>query len=120
MTQQLSLFGGESFILPEGGPAGPALAVHDPLPPGPYALSMLWDAEGCFYTPPFCVVAANGQAVAGWIDSLAAAVAIRDALNRHAAALAVPPRDDALPQLPQPIAPGWVEAIGRDWPSGEN
>lgn len=78
---QLNLFGGE-FVLPEGGPRGPAIGNGDPLPPGPYSLSMLYDIPGEYYLPPFSVVAGNGKTIAGHIPSLPIAKAVRDALNQ--------------------------------------
>jgi hypothetical protein len=78
---QLSLFGGEVFVLPEGGPQGPAVSADDGLPPGPYRLGLLYDYGAEAYMPPFSVVAGDGRTIAGHIPSLKIAVRVRDLLN---------------------------------------
>ncbi len=67
--------------LPDGGPKIPHLGDCEPVPAGPYAVSMLWDIERARYVPPYTITAGNGQTIAGHIDNLAAAKLIRDLLN---------------------------------------
>lgn len=57
-----------------------ALGHDDPLPPGPFAVSLYQGPRG--YEKPYVVRSmATGQGVAGHIDSLACAEAIAAALN---------------------------------------
>lgn len=77
----LVMIQGELFDLPLGGPQGPSTTSKDPMPRGPYALSMLFDMEMKQYVVPFSVVGVDGKTVAGHIPSLEIAKAVRDALN---------------------------------------
>jgi hypothetical protein len=80
--RQLTMLFGEEFDLPDGGPDVIATGTTDLLPPGPYALGLLYDLEVGKWGPPFRVVGANGMTVAAHIPSLVIAVATRDALNK--------------------------------------
>lgn len=57
------------------------LGSYDPLPSGPYRVALTYDFTGKRHTPPYTIVASNGQTIAGHIESLAAAELIRDRLN---------------------------------------
>lgn len=81
-SRQMTMLFGEEFDLPIGGLRGVALGTGDPLPPGPFALSMLFDMGLGSYLLPYCVVGADGRTVAGHIPSLEIAKAVRDALNQ--------------------------------------
>lgn len=80
--RQMTMLFGEEFDLPMGGPKGVALGAGDPLPPGPFALSLFYDMMLASHVLPFSVVGADGRTVAGHIPSLEIATAIRDALNQ--------------------------------------
>lgn len=71
--------------LPDGGPKIRPLGDCEPMPPGPYQVSMLWCFERSRYVPPYTIVAGNGQTIAGHIDNLATAKLIADLLNERAA-----------------------------------
>lgn len=86
-SDQIDLF------LPDGGPRLPTLGDGEPVPPGPYRLSMLWShgpGEGTGrYMRPYKIVAGNEQTIAGHIDNLATALRIRDLLNEHGPGAAI-------------------------------
>jgi len=75
MTSQLDLW------LPEGGPTTPPLGDCEPVPPGPYRVTMLWQCLPPRWLPPYGIVAGNGQVIAGHIDNLLAAKLIVERLN---------------------------------------
>lgn len=94
--RQMTMLFGEEFDLPPTGPGGPSFGTGDPLPPGPFALSMLFDFELGRHVVPYSVVGADGRTVAGHIPSLEIAKAVRDALN------AVHPLPTAIPLSQEP------------------
>jgi len=58
------------------------IARGDPLPPGPYAVSMM-HGPGGIREWPFTVVCGDGRAIAGHVPSRECAQAIVDALNHN-------------------------------------
>lgn len=57
----------------------PQMSKDDPFPPGPYKLGLTVYHNRVAH--PWVILAANGQCLAGWIQSHATAVAIVSALN---------------------------------------
>lgn len=78
MADQIDLF------LPEG-PRGASLGDGEPVPPGPYRISMMRDLARQRYERPYTIVAGNGQTIAGHIDNLAVAVLLIELLNNQPA-----------------------------------
>lgn len=58
-----------------------SITRDDPLPPGPYRVGQMHGPRGELEWP-FTIEAANGQAIAGHVNSKACADAIVQALNR--------------------------------------
>lgn len=81
MSRPLIEIQGELFDIPPEGPNVAMTAADDPMPPGPYALSLVYDHDLESYVIPYRVVGSNGKTVAGWIASLEIAKTVRDALN---------------------------------------
>lgn len=57
----------------------PQMQADETMPAGPYRLGLT--AYGDRFGPPWTILAANGQCLAGWIDSRDCAVGIMAALN---------------------------------------
>lgn len=72
------------MFLPAGGPKIPSLGDCEPVPQGPYKVSMLWCMTLNRYVPPYTIVAGNGQTIVGHIDNLAAAQLVMERLNGSA------------------------------------
>jgi hypothetical protein len=80
----------EVHIPPSGPRKGKALAPDDPVPAGPYRISMTWVSTtgknytlkpGGRWTRPYTIIGKGGVCIAGQIDTIEAAAMIRNALN---------------------------------------